>query len=166
MTLQPEYEEDLYYSKNCVIKCYNPPDFHCSRIMLVLGRDGAYQILFPQVPHEVSCKEFDLICKKNLRKPDLWDLNTAYCSAWGKHCALLARSWFLQHQKNRHRAQKSVPNPPAAAVWVYRFVCLRASPNQGRGGNLQSHLQNYSHWMKLTPTSWNLNSAAKCAHGR
>lgn len=55
---------------------------------------------------------------------------------------------------------------PLLPLWVYRFVCLRASPDQGRGGNLQFHLQNFWHWMKLTPTSWNQNSAAEYAHGR
>lgn len=42
----------------------NPPNFHCRRFMLVLGRDAACQILFPQVPHKVSCKAFDMTCKK------------------------------------------------------------------------------------------------------
>lgn len=134
----------IYTTQRTVsLSATNPPNFHCSRIMLVLERDAACQILFPQVPHEGSCKALDLTCKKNWRNPNLWDLHTACSVAWGKHCALLARSQLLQHQENRHRLQKSVPNPPAASVWVYRFVCLRASPNQGRGGNLQSHLQNY-----------------------
>lgn len=44
--------------------------------MLVLGRDVAYQILFPQLPYEISCKVQDTTCKKNQRNPNLWDLNT------------------------------------------------------------------------------------------